>query len=370
MENQENTEKEESKKILLVSVGILLIFFVICTIFSIYLINKKNKTQNFIQNTNAEQSDSSSAPKLLIVPKIPVFRQNESYNFTIKRKIQLNGKFTKLKLSLGLPVSVNKRQKITDLQITPKPDEIIDNGDKKIAVYYYKNPPSQFNITYDGTSISQAYTSEKAIKLNRNIDGFISEKDFQTYTSPEKGIESDNPKLIKIAQNIPNGKDRMQTVKNIFDFVDNYLIYDINIKNSSRGLLSALFTKSGTCTEFSALFVALCRAKNIPARVIKGFNLPFEDNIEGEYYAHAWAEVWFDEYGWVNFDPTIDYDEKIVAYIKKHKLSYFDVVNASTANRNYLIYNDTDVHIDYETDDKSKVKLFNYPDKIIFYKTH
>ena len=369
MENQENIEKEESKKNLSVYVAILLIFIAVCTIFSVYLINKKNKTPKFVQNAALEQSDSS-APKMLIFPKKPIFKEGEKYNFIIKKRIAFRGNFNKVKLSVGIPVNVSKRQKITDLQISPVPNKIIDNGDKKFAVYYYKNPPSNVNITYKGTAMSRTYTSDKAIKINRNIDEALSEKDFKMYTKSENGIESDNSKIKSIAETIPNGKDRMQTVKNIFDFVDNYLRYEKNVKNSRRGAKAAVFTKSGTCSEFSALFVAICRAKKIPAKVIYGFNLPFEDNVKNEYYAHAWLEVWFDEYGWVNFDPTISYDTKIIQYIKKHNLSYFDVVNASTFYRNYLIFDDSDIHVDYDADDRLKVGLKHYADKVIFSKKH
>ena len=45
--------------------------------------------------------------------------------------------------------------------------------------------------------------------------------------------------------------------------------------------------------------VALCRARNIPARIVSG-NIARKENTK-----HTWVEVYFDEYGWVTYDPTI-----------------------------------------------------------------
>ncbi|MFI4976868.1 MAG: transglutaminase family protein [Caulobacterales bacterium] len=51
------------------------------------------------------------------------------------------------------------------------------------------------------------------------------------------------------------------------------------------------------CQVGSALFVALCRARQIPARIVSGYTLH-----RASHDAHTWFEVWFDGEGWVPFD--------------------------------------------------------------------
>ena len=318
--NQHNIKSEEKIK----KIGIILAIILILIFFAVLFL-KKNK------NTQLNQGQKKSSAKLFIIPKTPVFEQNEPFDFIIKRRIKLRGNFSKVKLTVGLPVNVKYRQKLSDMEIIPAPHEIIQKGDKKYAIYYLKNSYDIFNITYKGSSVNQTYTINKAKKLNKNIDGKLSEKDFTAYTSAERGIESD--RLKRAAEKIPDGKDRLETVKNIFDYVDRRLKYNENIKYSERGAYAAFILRSGTCTEFSSLLVALCRAKKIPARLVRGFNLPFTDEIKNEYTSHAWAEVWFDEYGWINIDPTISYDENIVHYINKHNISYFDVRHSFSFER-------------------------------------
>ena len=51
------------------------------------------------------------------------------------------------------------------------------------------------------------------------------------------------------------------------------------------------------CRLGSSLFVALCRARGIPARVLGGYTL-----YSRAPAIHYWAEVWIDQQGWTPFD--------------------------------------------------------------------
>jgi transglutaminase-like putative cysteine protease len=68
-------------------------------------------------------------------------------------------------------------------------------------------------------------------------------------------------------------------------------------------------TRRGFCEHFAASFVTLMRAAGIPSRVVVGY-LGGELNTPGNYLivrqsdAHAWAEIWTAERGWVRVDPT------------------------------------------------------------------
>lgn len=67
--------------------------------------------------------------------------------------------------------------------------------------------------------------------------------------------------------------------------------------------------KAGYCQHFSSAFVVLMRNAGIPARVVTGFAGGTRNRI-GDYWvlrrmdAHAWAEVWLPQRGWVRIDPT------------------------------------------------------------------
>ncbi|HEY5604015.1 MAG TPA: DUF3488 and transglutaminase-like domain-containing protein [Gammaproteobacteria bacterium] len=67
--------------------------------------------------------------------------------------------------------------------------------------------------------------------------------------------------------------------------------------------------RRGFCEHYASAFVVLMRAAGLPARVVTGY-MGGEFNTIGNYFivrqsdAHAWAEVWLENQGWVRFDPT------------------------------------------------------------------
>ncbi len=68
-------------------------------------------------------------------------------------------------------------------------------------------------------------------------------------------------------------------------------------------------TRRGFCEHYASSFVFLMRAAGIPARVVTGYQ-GGELNPVGNYLivrqsdAHAWAEVWLQDKGWIRVDPT------------------------------------------------------------------
>lgn len=68
-------------------------------------------------------------------------------------------------------------------------------------------------------------------------------------------------------------------------------------------------TRRGFCEHYAAAYVTLMRAAGIPARIVTGYQ-GGELNELGDYLivrqsnAHAWAEVWLGDQGWVRVDPT------------------------------------------------------------------
>jgi len=83
------------------------------------------------------------------------------------------------------------------------------------------------------------------------------------------------------------------------------------------GLLSSLNamdeflfeSRRGFCEHYAAAFVTMMRAANVPARVVAGYqggevNPVNRTVIVHQFDAHAWAEVWLPDKGWVQVDPT------------------------------------------------------------------
>ncbi|MDE2195870.1 MAG: DUF3488 domain-containing transglutaminase family protein [Gammaproteobacteria bacterium] len=72
-------------------------------------------------------------------------------------------------------------------------------------------------------------------------------------------------------------------------------------------------TRRGFCEHYAGAFVFLMRAAGVPAHVVIGYQGGTRNPLDGYYSvrqedAHAWAEVWLADRGWVRVDPTAAVD--------------------------------------------------------------
>ncbi|MEL6892623.1 MAG: DUF3488 and transglutaminase-like domain-containing protein [Actinomycetota bacterium] len=86
--------------------------------------------------------------------------------------------------------------------------------------------------------------------------------------------------------------------------------YSLEIQegHGNNEIESFLLNRVGYCEQFAGTYAAMMRSLGFPSRVAVGFT-PGLSEGDGRYSvlgknAHAWPEIWFDQYGWVPFEPT------------------------------------------------------------------
>ncbi|HEV8535049.1 MAG TPA: transglutaminase domain-containing protein [Candidatus Limnocylindria bacterium] len=67
--------------------------------------------------------------------------------------------------------------------------------------------------------------------------------------------------------------------------------------------------KQDFCEYFASAMVVMLREAGVPARLVEGFTTGTYDQAANAYVvreqdAHAWVEVYFPQYGWIEFEPT------------------------------------------------------------------
>ncbi|HET7453547.1 MAG TPA: transglutaminase domain-containing protein [Thermoanaerobaculia bacterium] len=98
-------------------------------------------------------------------------------------------------------------------------------------------------------------------------------------------------------------REPLDVARAVYDYVFKTLRYDKTGTGWGRGdAVWACDARRGNCTDFHSLFIALMRARGIPARFEIGFPLPAaaaEGQIPGY---HCWAEFHVDGRGWIPVD--------------------------------------------------------------------
>ncbi len=90
--------------------------------------------------------------------------------------------------------------------------------------------------------------------------------------------------------------------------------YETNIRGVCRSSETVsdclLRTGVGFCQQYATTMVMMLRSLGVPSRYVEGYlpgrEIPHEpDRFEvDKSAAHAWVEVWFNDVGWIPFDPT------------------------------------------------------------------
>lgn len=90
-------------------------------------------------------------------------------------------------------------------------------------------------------------------------------------------------------------------------------VYDADVRDMDCANLSVVdcFARfqRGYCEYYATSMTMMLRELGIPARFVEGFLAGERDPGTGEYTvinadSHAWVQVWFPGYGWIDFDPT------------------------------------------------------------------
>ena len=222
--------------------------------------------------------------------------QSNKVELDLAYDLLVRGKTYKISFVTLIPQTIPDRQTISHINYSPKPSRIFSRNGNQYAEFVFVNPKRYVKIRikvkaelFEYTIITAIEKGEKKRANNLELAEFLKQ---------EKYIEKDN-RRIQEAANAIEGRADLEKVLNVYDYVTDNMEYT-TVNKKALGAVNALKRGKGDCTEYSDLFVALCRAKNVPARVITGYRV----NRNATSPKHNWVEVYLQEYGWVPFDPS------------------------------------------------------------------
>lgn len=229
--------------------------------------------------------------------------QNNIVEFDLNFDFSVPGETRRISLTVVLPKTIPNRQEIIDTNYSLKPTRIFEKNGNLYAEFILNKPQKRINVEISIKAELFRYDLHKS-KENHQKDNLENSKP-DDFLKHEQHIEKDHIEIQQVANGI-EAQTEEEIVKNIY----NYVIDNMKYTKHGReewGAVKALRKGRGDCSEYSDLLVALCRAKNIPARVVTGYTIPPDSTSQ----KHNWAEVYLQNYGWVPFEPSIGNVENI-----------------------------------------------------------
>lgn len=214
----------------------------------------------------------------------------------------------------------------------------VDSGYKKMfrSAYKVKSYTSELNNAYFVYNPSanpqlEEYQQERYDELRTVTDYKHADTSlFRYYTAVPKGSLYDSIKQLakEITKDATTPVDKVIAIRDFFlqrdkegNKIFRYTLTpgtpsDPNIPNASMLGTFIFKTHAGYCTYYAGASLFLLRSIGIPARFTTGFaTIDRADKNKGWYWfyasqAHAWTQVYFPGYGWLDFDMTIGNDDQ------------------------------------------------------------
>lgn len=132
----------------------------------------------------------------------------------------------------------------------------------------------------------------------------LSASERELYTRPVEGIVKVTPRIRALADELAAGeRDPFATARRFNDFLVERLTFGVvhyDELDPAAPTDWVLDSRWYDCQMGSALVVAMCRSRGIPARLVAG-NLITPATATGHY----WLEVWAEERGWMPIDTIV-----------------------------------------------------------------
>lgn len=123
--------------------------------------------------------------------------------------------------------------------------------------------------------------------------------DLLHYLLPSRYCQSDQLGALA-ASIVGDAPPNYLQVAKLRTWIHHNITYEAGASNSSTSALETAETKRGVCRDFAHLGIALCRAINVPARMVVGFL-----HLLKPMDLHAWFEAFIGG-RWFTFDATED----------------------------------------------------------------
>jgi hypothetical protein len=182
----------------------------------------------------------------------------------------------------------------------------INSGTDSVSIVFHvktktKDWLGEYNL--DGSMSGTVDDINGTWKTTYNDKEWVVDIDSDDVLDPEDDLDNDgqwnyridpsNPRIISLSNQLTEGKTNVyDKLLSIYEYLisDDILEYE-TIRGSGlpKACLTTLDDLTGDCADYSILFISLCRAADIPARLVLGL---LYDPGNDQWIGHGWSEVY------------------------------------------------------------------------------
>lgn len=236
-----------------------------------------------------------------------MLRKNEQYHKVIFRhsvKCFGPGKIKTLDVNIALAEKRDNQDILEDIKFNIPPTDIItDKWGQKTALFSFSNVKAGENKDISVETIFRTYEVRYFIYPEfvgslENIPADIKDK----YLEDDEKYQINNDIIQRaLREAIGDEKNPYWMMRKIHQYVIGHLHY---LMDGMWDTAPTVLTNThGSCSEYSFVFISLCKAAGLPTRYVGSTWIKKDLKSTDEVY-HRWVEVYLPNYGWIPTDPT------------------------------------------------------------------
>lgn len=222
--------------------------------------------------------------------------------YTHQVKIYGQGELKDLNVYIATPENLPQQQ-ILNIEFSPGNYSLIkDRFKQQFAFFNYKNIKSEttlntiMKVKAKISEITYFIFPDKCGKLTD-----IPKEIIKTYTTNESKYLIDDEYIKDLVKKVVGTEQNPYWIaRKIFDYVRNTLEY--KLEGGWNAAPFVLKRGTGSCSEYTFSFIALCRAAGLPARYVGSIVVRGDDASLDDVF-HRWPEIYLPNYGWIPIDP-------------------------------------------------------------------
>jgi sugar lactone lactonase YvrE len=213
------------------------------------------------------------------------------------------GMVTSADLHIAIPVNRDNQELFGEPSYNYDPADIVtDRWGQKTAHFHFENLNAGETKTVEMTT--KAKTWEVRYFIFPDKVGLLDQmpRDLSNYLEDNEKFQITHPVIQQAVKSVVGDqKNPYWIVRDIFDYINANMYYEMSGGwNTAPTVISR---GNGSCSEYTFVFIAMCRAAGIPARYAGSVVVRGEDASMDDVF-HRWAEVYLPNYGWIPVDPS------------------------------------------------------------------
>ncbi|MCI5066311.1 hypothetical protein MRY87_11365 [bacterium] len=228
-------------------------------------------------------------------PSRPPVSRNLRYGFEVKNTT--NRAIKEVEIHVFAPLQETPFQEVIETT-SDVPFEVHTGS----GVFTLSLPPFGTALLNVNSQVRLSSNPKDSGSESQSVSAFLEKEEYEV------------PALQELAERLRR-ETPPETARAIFDWVSTNM-RPSNYEQEAKGALTALEKRSGDCTEYAALMIALARLNEIPARGVSGFYLERAQMVRPIDY-HTWVELFIDD-RWELYDPhkgnAQSFSERYVAF--------------------------------------------------------